>query len=261
MATFTKEYIESLLERDMREDKRSFTEYRKPFTVEYGISSKSAEGSARVKIGNTEVVAGIKLAVGTPYPDTPDEGTMMVGVELLPLSSPDFETGPPSIDSIELARVFDRGIRESKAIDVKKLCIKKNEKVWMVFIDVYPINDAGNLFDAGFLAAMAALKDARFPTYDAKTEQVDYKKRTNTKLPLTKTPIEVTVFKIKNKLFVDPTLNESKSYDARLTVASLENKDICGLQKGGSHALTVEDVDNMVALALEKAAELRIKLK
>jgi len=261
MTTFTKQYIHSLLDRDMREDKRKLTEYRKPLTIEYGISSKSAEGSARVKIGDTEVVAGVKLDVGTPYPDTPDEGTMMVGVELLPLSSPEFETGPPNINSIELARVIDRGIRESKTLDVKKLCIKKNEKVWMVFIDIYPLNDDGNLFDAGFLAAMAALKDARLPTYDAKLERVDYNKRTNTKLPLAKTPIEVTIYKINNKLLVDPTLNESQSYDARLTVASLENKDICALQKGGDLPLSVEDVDAMVGLAIEKAQELRSKLK
>lgn len=261
MVNALKEYVESLISHNAREDFRGLLDYRKPITIEYGISSKSAEGSARVKIGDTEVVAGVKLAVGTPYPDTPDEGALMVDVELIPLSNPEFESGPPNIDAVELARVIDRGIRESHVIDVGKLCIKKGEKVWMVFIDIYPLNDDGNLFDAGFLAAMAALKHAVFPEFDAKTGVPDYSKKTTKKLPLTCSPIEVTVYKIKDKLLIDPTLNESKSYDSRLTVASLDDKTICALQKGGSVALTVADTCQMIDIALEKARFLRGLLK
>ena len=115
-----KDHIISLLAKDMREDGRKLTEYRKPIKIEYGISPKSAEGSSRVMIGDTEVVAGVKLEVGKPFPDTPDDGVLMVNAELLPLSNPDFESGPPSIASIELARVVDRGIRESHMIDTEK---------------------------------------------------------------------------------------------------------------------------------------------
>ena len=141
-------HIISLLNADTRLDGRKLTEYRQPIEVEHGII-KTAEGSARVKIGETEVMVGVKLEVGEPYPDTPDEGTIIVGAELLPMSNPEFELGPPGIQAIELARVVDRGIRESKALDFKKLCIAKGEKIWMVIIDICPINDAGNLFDAG----------------------------------------------------------------------------------------------------------------
>ena len=35
-----------------------------------------------------------------------------------------FDIGRPGIEAIELARVIDRGIRESGFIDFKKLCIK-----------------------------------------------------------------------------------------------------------------------------------------
>src|SRR3989344_4544556 len=155
-------HIISLLNANTRLDGRKLTEYRKPIEIEYGVV-KTAEGSARVKMGETEVMVGVKLDVGEPYPDTPNEGTIIVGAELLPLSNPEFELGPPGIQAIELARVVDRGIRESKAIDFKKLCIEKGGKIWMVVIDICPINDAGNLFDASSLAAPAALKDARYP--------------------------------------------------------------------------------------------------
>lgn len=254
------EYIKSLLQKGLREDGRKLDQYRE-IKVEYGISPKSAEGSARVKIGSTEVVAGIKMEVGDPFPDKPDEGTIIVNAELLPLSSPEFELGPPGVESIELSRVVDRGIRESKTIDFKKLCIKEGEKVWLIFIDIYPINDAGNLFDAAALAAFAALKDAKFPEYDEKAETVKYDKKTGQSVPLEKTPVACTILRIGDKLIVDPTSEEEKASDARLTAVSLENGNLCAMQKGGYIPLTSEDIMQMVELSLTKAKELRKILK
>ena len=149
--------IAELAKQDKRLDGRAMTEYRQPIAIETEISW-TAEGSAKVQIGNTTVMAGVKLSLEKPYNDTPEEGGIMVNVELLPLSHPDYEPGPPGIKAIELARVIDRGIREAKAIDMKKLCIKPGEKAWFVTIDIITINDDGNLFDAAGLAALAALK-------------------------------------------------------------------------------------------------------
>ena len=240
-------------------DGRKLDEYRKDIIVEYGISPKSADGSARVKIGDTEVVAGVKFEIGTPFPDKPNEGTIMVNVELLPLSSSRFESGPPSIDSIELARVTDRGIRECKAIDFKKLCIKEGEKVWMIFIDIYPINADGNLFDASTLAAMAALKDAKFPTLEG--DKINYKVKSDKSIPMEKIPISCTVWKIKDKYLVDPTIDEEDASESRLTVVFTEKNLICAMQKGGKSALGEKDLKAMVDLAEIKTKELRKALK
>ncbi|MEK6904556.1 MAG: exosome complex protein Rrp42, partial [Nanoarchaeota archaeon] len=255
MSKIIKEHITALLEKGMREDGRKFLEYRKPVTIEYGISPKAAEGSARVKIGDTEVVAGVKMGIGVPFPDTPDEGALMIGVELIPLSNPSFETGPPDIEAIEMSRVIDRGIRESKVIDLKKLCIKKGEKVWMVMIDIYPINDAGNLYDACGLAACAALKDARFPTLDEKNFTVDYKKKTSKKLPLGDMPVGVTVVKIKDKLILDPITQEWDNLDARLSVFSMPGGELCALQKGGDSPLSEDNIFQMIDIAVDKAKD------
>ena len=247
-------HIISLLEANTRLDGRKLTEYRQPITVEYG-AIRTAEGSARVKIGETDIMVGVKLEVGEPYPDTPDEGTIIVGAELLPMSNPEFEPGPPQIQAIELARVVDRGIRESKALDFKKLCITPGEKIWMVVIDICPINDAGNLFDASSLAALAALKNTRFPAFNG--VKVDYKNKTDNKLQLEKTPIAVTVIKIGNKFIVDPDTEEEKVVDARLTVSSIENGTLCAMQKGGDMPLSAEDIDKMLDIGIEKGKELR----
>ncbi len=255
MSNLTKEYILDLLSKNFRLDERKFDEHRK-ISVEYGISSKSAEGSARVRIGETEVLAGVKMDVGEPYADNPDEGTIIVNAELLPLSSPEFESGPPRIEAIELSRVIDRAIREGKALNFKKLCIKKGEAMWTVLIDIYPVNDAGNLFDASALAAMAALKDAKFPKLN-ENNKVNYKESTNQKLPLEKLPISCTVFKIGNFFIVDPNNEEESVVDARLNVGVLEDGTLCSLQKGGDAGLSSEDIEKMVDIAIKKTKELR----
>src|SRR3989338_11475358 len=151
-------HVLELLSKGVRLDGRKPLDYRQPIKVETGLYS-TACASAKVSIGDTEVVVGIKFEVGTPYPDNPDQGTIIVGAELVPMSNPEFELGPPSIDAIELARVVDRGVREAKSIDFKGLCIEKGEKVWLLVIDICPMNDSGNLFDASSLAVIAALKD------------------------------------------------------------------------------------------------------
>lgn len=256
MVSESKKYISSLIEKNLRVDGRPLDKYR-DIKIEYGVSSKSAEGSAMVTVGETIVVAGVKFEVGEPFPDKPDEGTIIVNAELLPLSSPEFESGPPNVDSIELARVVDRGIRESKSLDFKKLCVAPGEKVWLIFIDIYPINNAGNLFDAAALAAFAALKDARFPKYDPAAGNIVYDERTDIKLPLSNFPMACTVIKIGGNFLVDPLIEEEKAMDARLTVASLEDGNICAMQKGGDKPLSAADVVKMVDIALEKARELR----
>lgn len=250
-------HIIKLFGSDTRLDGRKFTDFR-PIKLETGVT-KSAEGSARITIGKTDVIVGIKTEVMDPFPDTQDEGGIMVGAELLPLSNPDFELGPPGIQAIEIARVVDRGIRESKALDFKKLCIKEGEKVWMLIIDICTINDSGNLLDASALAAVAALKDVRFPKYEE--GKLDYKEKTDKKLDLKDLPITVTVIKIGDRLIVDPDLDEEKVIDARLTVASLSDGTLCALQKGGDYPLTSEDIDKMIHIALEKAKELRKYIK
>jgi len=252
-----KQHLIESFEKNIRFDGRKNEDFRK-VKVETGIS-KTAEGSARVTFGDTEVIAGIKIFLGAPFPDRPDEGAIMVNAEFLQMASPRFEGGPPGINAIELSRVVDRGIRESKAMDLKKLCLKKGEKVWVVSIDICIVNDAGNLQDASALAAIAALKDTTFPEYDG--EKIDYKKKTDKKLPLTKEPVSTTICKIGKKLFLDPTDEEFENVDSRLTVAITEDGTICALQKGGNYPLTIEEISKMIDLASQTSKKLRKHLQ
>lgn len=250
------DYLISLIQQNKRIDERKLDEHRE-IKIEYNIS-KNAEGSARCKIGETEVLVGVKMDIGEPYPDNPDEGTIIVTVELSPIASPLFELGPPGSQATELARIIDRGIRESKAIDFKKLCIKEGEKAWMIFIDVYPMNDDGNLIDAGVLAALAALKIAKYPKI--KDDKVVYGEFTNEKLKLERLPINFTFGKIGNKIILDPNSKEEVALDARLSV-SVNEGNIHAMQKGGDAGLTEEEIEKMIDIAMKKEKEIRGLLK
>lgn len=253
MNNYTRETLLKSLKEGIRFDGRKLDEYR-PINIEVNTSN-TAEGSATVTIGDTKMMAGIKLSVGTPYSDTPDAGTLMVDMELTPLASQEFESGPPSIEAIELARVTDRAIRESDSINTKKLCITKGEAVWMVSVDLSPMNAFGNLFDAAALAGVVALKNTKMPELDG--DVVNYSKETKKGLPLNELPISVTVIKIGDYLLVDPLPEEESCLDARLTVASLKDGTICAMQKGGEQPLSIEFVDKMVDMSLKAAKDLR----
>ena len=257
MSEQQRKHILKSLDTGIRYDGRKSEEYRK-IEIEYGVS-ETAEGSAKVTIGDTTIIAGVKLSLEKPYDDNPDEGNLMIGAEFLPIASPDFEVGPPSIDAIELARVTDRGIREGHAMDTKSLCVVKGEQVWVVSVDICIINDAGNLYDAASLATLAALKDTKYP--EVVDGVVDYKHSTDKSLELAHMPIGVTIVKIGDYLLVDPLADEMKNLDARMTVTVLEDGQICALQKGGETPLSHEEIENMIDLAINKTQELRKHLE
>src|SRR5512137_1365127 len=116
VADLKRDYISKLLAKNARADGRQVDQIR-PLTIETGFIG-SAEGSARVSLGETQVVVGVKLILGAPFPDTPNTGVLTTNAELIPMASDTFESGPPDQESIEVARVIDRGIREGHAVDM-----------------------------------------------------------------------------------------------------------------------------------------------
>jgi exosome complex component RRP42 len=250
-----------------RVDGRALDEYRK-IEIEPGIISK-AEGSAKVKIGNTQVLAGVKMDIGDPYPDIPEEGIMTTAAELIPLASPDFEAGPPKEDAVELARVVDRGIRESEVIQVDKLCIEPHEKVWMIFIDIHILDHDGNLFDAASLASLTALYNTLVPierlrpTLEKLQEKYPSIKKyleehpKDYKLPLSDPPISCTSVKFNGVVAMDPCLDEEETAEARLTVATDKNGHIRAMQKGLNGSFTYEEVKKVIKASLDNGKKIR----
>lgn len=247
-----------VLTKGVRLDGRGLLDYR-PVSIETGIIEK-ANGSAKVRIGNTEVIAGVKVQTGAPFEDTPDQGLLVVTAEVLPLASAYAEPGPPNEDAIELARVADRGIRESGVVDMKELCLVKGKNVLAVFIDVSVLNVDGNLFDAVSYAAVAALLSSTMPKYEVTDEGVKDTGKT-VPLPVKLIPVSVTMVLIGNTLIVDPTLDEESVMTARITISSADKNNICAGQKGNPGGFTEEQVMHAIDTALSKGEEIRKLLK
>ena len=246
--------IAQLISSGKRLDGRGLDDYRE-IQIESGPIER-AEGSARVRLGKTEVLVGLKIEVGQPFSDTPNEGVLTVNAELVPLASPTFEPGPPNEDSVELARVVDRGIRESKAIILEDLCIENGKKVFIVFVDVYVLNHAGNLIDASALAALAALVNAKMFNYEVKEGEIKTKPGYKP-LPLRNSPVATTFAKIGDRLIVDPDLEEEQVMDARLTITIEKDGKICAVQKGGNGYFTAQEIFEASKIVQQKAMELR----
>ena len=199
------------------------------------------------------------MGTGIPFPDTPNECIFSVSAEFTPLASAEFESGPPGENAIELARVIDRGIRESKTIETEKLVITPGEKVWSVFIDIHIIDNQGNLLNAAALAALSALLNTRMPKLDA--EGKINRDEHEGKLPVVHKPINISVCKLGDKLFLDPTKEEESVIDAKLSITVREDDKICAVQKQGSEGIEFDVLEKMIDMAIEKSKELRKLVK
>jgi len=248
-------FVGRLIENGRRIDGRGFDDIRET-SIETNVIDNKAEGSARVKLGNTDVLCGIKMLAGDPYPDRPESGVMMTGAELVPIASPNFEMGRPGEDAIELARVVDRSIRESQMIELDKLVIEPKEKVWMVSIDLHVLNHDGNLLDACNLAAISALNTTWVPKFE---DELVVREKSGD-LPITKLPISFTFAKIGSGIVLDPILDEEFAMDTRFTVGT-SGKELHAMQKGESGAFKPDEISMMVDKAMKKYKDVKKLIK
>ena len=251
--------ILELLDQGKRVDGRALDEPRE-ISIETNAIPK-ANGSARVRIGETEVVCGVKIQPDRPFPDMGDKGIFICTAELLPLSHPSVETGPPGPDVIELARVVDRGIRESHMVDLSQLVIEKDKSVVGVFTDNVVVDYDGNLFDACSYAATAALLSSKTPKWNMVNDVPTLAEGEESPVPITTIPVSVTMGKIGNHIIVDPNGDEWSSMDSRVTITSDSDGNICALQKGGTDGFTVEEIVQCGEISVRVGAKIREKLK
>ncbi len=251
-----KESIIQMIKKGVRIDGRKNDEYRR---IEIQLNPiPKAEGSSVVKLGNTMVMVGVKIEIGEPYRDRPNEGVLQVHAEFVPLASPSFEPGPPDENAIEAARVIDRCLREPKAIKLDELVLIPGKKVWVIFNDIYLLDFDGNVVDAGMLASITALNIAKLPKIvSIEEENIVVDKSVKEKpLPLNLNVVTVTIAKIGGYLVVDPSLEEEIVADAKITFGVDSKERIVGIQKTGMNGFTQQELDEATELAFKKAREL-----
>lgn len=254
-----KKKIIALLKEGQRVDGRALDEPRQ-LIIDTGVIPK-AEGSARVRLGDTEVVCGVKIQPDKPFPDLGDRGIFICTAEIMPLADPTVETGPPGEDVIELARVVDRGIRESGMIDLTKLVLEKNKSVIGLFVDNSVTDYDGNLFDACSYASVSSLLTCKIPKWELKDGVPTLADSEKSDPPVTTLPVSVTMAKIGDSIIVDPNADEWGCMDARITITTNSDGNICAIQKGGHDGFTQEQLVRCSQISIAIGAKIREILK
>ena len=258
ISTIERKYIKNNLKNENRIDGRGLWEYRE-FKIDTDIIA-SAEGSADVELGETRILTGLKYDIGEPFSDLPNEGVCTIMAELLPLASPLFERGPPDEQSIELARVVDRGIRHADCVQTKKLCIMEYKAVYILFVDMYVINYGGNLIDAGGISALATLISSHLPegkwTEDGPEWTGNY---ISSDTIVNELPLCITYGKIDDIIFVDPSLPEELVLDGSISISVTEDK-ITSMQKSGTSTFTFDEIKMLSKKSIELGKKLRKQL-
>ena len=248
-----KRTIISHLERGFRLDGRKPEDLRK-ITIHNGVMP-NAEGSSLVELGETKVLAAYKITVDKPFPDRPKEGIFMFSAEFVPMAHPNFESGPPGEDSIELARVVDRGIRSAECIDVDSFFIE-DEKVLALFGDLWILDHKGNLIDCSSIAAISGLLNTRVP--ELKDGQLDRESK-GKELNPNSLPVSTTFVKIGNYWLIDPDFEEESCADTCITISTTTDH-ICSIQKRWG-ALSKEELMSLIDLSFKTGNKIRKMLK
>ncbi|CAN6232725.1 unnamed protein product [Urochloa humidicola] len=259
-----RDFIESALQADLRVDGRHSFDFRS-LKITFGRE----DGSSEVQLGETHVLGYVTAQLMQPYRDRPNEGTLAIFTEFSPMADPAFEPGRPGESAIELGRVVDRGLRESRAVDMESLCVVAGKHVWSVRVDLHILDNGGNLIDAANIAALAALSTFRRPECtvggDDGQQVIVHDPEVRDPIPLTihHMPIAVTFayFDEGNIVVVDPTYKEEAVMGGRMTATINSNGDICAIQKAGGEGVMSSVVMQCLRIASVKAADITSKIK
>jgi exosome complex component RRP42 len=254
-----KQQMREAISRSKRLDGRDLDEMR-PLEIELDVIGK-ADGSSRVRLGNSEVVAGVKIETGEPFEGLENKGALILSAEVLPTASPYIEPGPPDEETIELARVVDRGVRESEMVTLDKLALIPGKIVYTIFVDCSIINYDGNLFDATSYAVVSALMSSKLPVFEVQENGTVINTGKKMDPPLTTIPISITAVKIGDSVILDPTAEEEACMDARITITTNSDGNFAALQKGSTGSFTIEQIKKAAEIARIKGEEVRTKIK
>ncbi|XP_049765822.1 exosome complex component RRP45-like [Schistocerca cancellata] len=234
LSSCEKSFVLQALTEGRRLDGRTFNQHR-----DLKIFFGSDLGCCQVLLGLTRVIAQVSCEVQQPKPTRPEEGLLLVYVELSPMAAPDFEAGRPSDLAVQLSRVLEKCIKDSRAVDLESLCIKSEEKVWALRVDITVLNHEGNLADAASVAALTALGHFQRPDFTAEGGKIiihSAEEKDTVPITLHHYPVCVSfaVFNNGEHVVADPTELEERVAEAHIVFGMNSYRELCGVHLGGS---------------------------
>jgi len=250
------EFYRQHLSAGERPDGRGLHE-RRPVTISSG-HIRSADGSAVVKCGHTTVVCGVRAEVTSPGPDHPDQGYLVPNFTFANSSLASSVTGVHVTQRMSqfLLTVLDT----SGCIKASDLCIEAGHYVWVLYIDLVCLDQAGNILDTSVTAMIAALENVTLPqvNVDVESNEVKVSDRKRLKLKLHNQPSSSSVVVFSNPdcpsspyLVSDPTEEEENLSSSLVTVVTVDD-DVCHLVNPGGDLLTPSLLQQTVSLAFKR---------
>ncbi|NXT02273.1 EXOS7 protein, partial [Jacana jacana] len=259
-------YIVHGVQEDLRVDGRGCEDYRCA-EVETDVVSNTS-GSARVKLGHTDILVGVKAEMGTPKLEKPDEGYLEFFVDCSANATPEFEGRGGEELGTEIANTLYRVFSCESSVDLKSLCINPREHCWVLYVDVLLLECGGNLLDAISIAVKAALFNTRIPKVRVLEDEEGSKEIELSddpydciRLNVDDVPCIVTLSKIGYRHVVDATLQEEACSLASLLISVTSKGALTSMKKVGKGSLDPESIFEMMETGKRVGKSLHIALQ
>ncbi|GAA5998198.1 hypothetical protein JCM5350_002917 [Sporobolomyces pararoseus] len=252
-------FVQQLLSRSLRLDGRNPYDLR-PVSLKFGEQS----GWVECCLGDTKVIAQVSAEIVKPLPDRPYEGFLSLNTEISPMASSAYEAGRSSEEEVLMARLLEKALRRSEAVDREALCLVAGQKVWHIRVDVHFLNDGGNMLDCASIAAITALRHFRKPDVTVNGEDIiihSMTERVPVPLAIHHSPICLTYafFTLADSTstsVLDPTHQEQILSNSLLTVTLNAQSEICVLSKQGGLPIDAEEIMRVLGVGMERVREL-----
>ncbi|KAF6153733.1 hypothetical protein GIB67_000966 [Kingdonia uniflora] len=266
-----KHFIEGGIAQDLRTDGRKRWDYR-PLSIETGVIPQ-ASGSARVRMGGTDVIASVKAELGKPNHLHPDKGKVSIFVDCSPIAAPMFEGRGGEELSAELSLALQRCLLGGKSgagagINLSSLIVAEGKICWDLYIDGLVVSSDGNLLDALSAAIKAALSNTGIPKVNVaigasadEQPEVDISDEEFLQFDTSEVPVIITLTKVGGQYYiVDATSEEESQMSSAISVSINRRGHICGLTKRGGAGLDPSVILDMVSVAKRLSEQLMIRL-
>eukprot|EP00899_Mesostigma_viride_P024894 jgi/Mesvir1/558/Mv11409-RA.1 len=265
-------YMRDGISQNLRNDGRSREEFRQ-FVIDTGVVPQ-ANGSSRIQLGGTDIIAGVKAEIGNPSANAPGQGALFVAVELSPTASPEYEGKGGEELSKELSAALERSLLPPKGaalgapcLDLGALSLLDGKYCWHLHLDLLILAVDGNLVDAAAIAAKAALADTLFPKVEALQAEagaddggaeleVSDNPEDSWRLDTKDVPLTVTVTLVGSHTLVDASAGEEALGGPSLSVAVQRSGQLSAVTKRGHDAIDASLLAEMLAVARRVGCDL-----
>ncbi|XP_024923008.1 uncharacterized protein LOC107433900 isoform X1 [Ziziphus jujuba] len=268
-----KHFIQGGIAQDLRSDGRKRLTYR-PIYVETGVIPQ-ANGSARVRLGATDVIASVKAELGKPHPLQPDKGKVAIYVDCSPTAAPIFEGRGGEELSMELSVALQRCLlggksgagyfhtEKSAGISLSSLVVVEGKICWDLYIDGLVVSSDGNLLDALGAAIKAALSNTGIPRVNVaagasgdEEPEVDVSDEEFLQFDTSGVPVIITLTKVGRHYIVDATTEEESQMSSAVSISVNRQGHICGLTKRGGAGVDPSIILDMISVAKHVSEQL-----